>query len=271
MTYLNTKYGEIFYKLYGKGDATVVFINGAAMSTNGWTPFLKTLTKKNYRVLLLDLLDQGRSKTIKTDYTLEDQADILKLLLDELNIDNIHLAGMSYGGKVSLTFALKYMDKLKSLSLINTDCYNWKYTKELSKSWLKAGETLDGELFASTILTSMYSLSYYENNYDVMKQKENYFKKNLDKDYYERFKRGVLSAMNYDLRDRLKEIKLPTLVLTSDEDYVIPKKAQKYMYDNIEGSKWEIINDAGHAVMYEKPEEFIDILMEFLNSIPSEA
>lgn len=266
MTYLNTEYGEIFYRLYGKGDTTVVFINGAAMSTNGWTPFLKSLTKK-HKVLLLDLLDQGRTKTIKKDYSLENQADIINLLLEELNIDNIHLAGMSYGGKVSLTFALKYMEKVNSLSLINTDCYNSNFTKELSKSWLKAGETLDGELFASVILTSMYSLSYYENHYSLMKDKENYFIKNLDEEYYERFKRGILSAADYDVRDRLKHIKIPTLVITSDEDYVIPKKAQAVIHENIESSKWEIIEGAGHAVMYEKPEEFINVYMEFLDSI----
>src|SRR5690554_4946157 len=127
MTYFKTEYGDIFYKLYGKGDSTVVFVNGAAMSTNGWAPFISTVTKK-HKVLLLDLLDQGKTKTLKKNYTLEDQADVLNQLLKELNIDNIHLAGMSYGGKVSLTFALKYMEKLKSLSLINTDCYNSKYT-----------------------------------------------------------------------------------------------------------------------------------------------
>ena len=266
MTYLNTEYGHIFYKLYGKGDSTVVFVNGAAMSTNGWAPFIATVTKK-HRVLLLDLLDQGRTKTRKKDYTMEDQADLLNLLLEELNIDNVHLAGMSYGGKVVLTFALKYMDKLSSLSLINTDSFNANYTIELSKSWLKAGETLDGELFASVLLPSMYSLSYYENHYDVMKEKESYFIKNFNEQYYHRFKRGVLSGMNYDLRDQLRNIKVPTIVITSDEDYVIPKKVQKISHDNIVNSKWEIIEDAGHAVMYEKPKEFIDLYMEFLDNI----
>src|SRR5699024_2499751 len=141
------------------------------------------------------------------------------------------------------------------------------YTKELSKSWLKAGETLDGELFASVILTSMYSLSYYENHYDVMKEKENFFIKNLNEEYKERFKRGVLSAMEYDFRDELKNIKVPTVIITSDEDFVIPKKAQKLIYDNIDNSRWEIINNAGHAVMYEKPEEFINVLMNFLERV----
>lgn len=266
MTYFKTEYGDIFHRLYGKGDSTVVFINGAAMSTNGWAPFLSTLTK-NHRVLLLDLLDQGRTKTFKKDYTLTDQADILNLLLEELNIDDIHLAGMSYGGKVSLTFALKYKEKVKSLGLINTDCYNSNYTMELSKSWLKAAETLDGELFGSVILTSMYSVTYYENKYELMKEKENYFKEHLDKEYYEAFKRSVLSNIDYDVRDELKNIKIPTVVITSDEDFVIPKKSQKIMYDNIENSKWEIIYDAGHAVMYEKPDEFIGVYMKFLDKI----
>lgn len=265
MAYFKTDYGDIYYRLYGKGESTVVFVNGAAMSTNGWAPFLSTLTKE-YRVLLLDLLDQGRTKTKKTDYVLEDQADILNLLLDELDIDKIHLAGMSYGGKVSLIFATKYMNKLESLSLINSDSYNCNFTMELSKSWLKAGETLDGGLFASVILTSMYSHTYYENNYDVMMEKENFFITNLNKEYYESFKRGVLSAMKYDLRDQLNTIKVPTLILTSEEDFVIPKKTQKITHDGIEGSKWALIEDVGHALMYEKPDEFINTYMEFLNT-----
>lgn len=266
MTYFKTEYGDIFYKLYGKGDSTVVFINGAAMSTNGWAPFISTVTKK-HKVLLLDLLDQGKTKTIKKDYTLEDQADVLNLLLEELNIDNAHIVGMSYGGKVALTFALEHEGKLKSLGLINTDCYNSNYTKELSKSWVKAGETLDGELFASVILTSMYSLSYYENHYDRMKEKENFFIKHLNNEYYERFKRSVGSARDYDVRNRLNNIRVPTVVITSDEDFVIPKQAQKIIHDHIEDSKWEIIKGAGHAVMYEQPEAFINVYMHFLNNI----
>lgn len=266
MTYLNTEYGDIYYKLYGRGDSTVVFINGAAMSTNGWAPFISTVTKK-HKVLLLDLLDQGRTKSIKMDYTLEDQAELLNVVLEELNIDKVHLAGMSYGGKISLTFALKYMDKLESLSLINTGSYNSNYTMEISKSWIKAAETLDGGLFASVLLTTMYSSSYYENHYDDMKEKEIFFIKNLDKIYLERFKRGILSAMNYDVRDRLKDIKVPTIIITSEEDYVIPKKSQKIMYDKIKNSRWALIEDAGHAIMYEKPKEFIDVYMGFLDNI----
>lgn len=264
MTYFNTKYGDIYYKLYGKGEETVVFVNGAAMSSNSWSPFINSLTKKKYRVLLLDLLDQGRTKTHVDEYTLEDQADTLNLLLEELNIDKIHLAGMSYGGKISLTFVLKYMDKIQSLTLINTDCYNSNLTIERTKSWMKAAETLDGELFSSVILTNMYSLSYYQNYYDVMKKKEEYFIANLDEEYYNRFKRGVLSATDYDVRDRLKEIDVPTLVITSDEDFVIPKRSQRFMHENIKDSKWVVVEDAGHAIMYEKPDEFLEILLDYL-------
>lgn len=266
MAYLNTDYGNIFYKTYGKSDETLVFLNGLAMSTSGWAPFISTLTKK-YRVLLVDLLDQGRTTTKKIDYTLTDQADLLNLLLEKLNIGKIHLAGMSYGGKVALTFSLEYMDKLKSLSLINTDSYNSNYTMELSKSWIKAGQTLDGKLFASVLLPSMYSLSYYENYYDTMKEKEEFFVKNLDMEFFQRIKRSILSAKDYDLKSRLKDIKVPTIVITSDEDYVIPKKAQKISHDNIKNSVWAIIKEAGHAVMYEKPDEFIGIYMDFLDNI----
>lgn len=265
MPYLETRNMKIYYKEYGRGEP-IVFLSGVAMSTNSWSPFIKSVTK-NYKMIVVDLMDQGKTQGFEDDYTIETQADVLKEFLNNINVLKVHLVGMSYGGKVALTFALKYMDMVNSLSLVNTDGYTTKYNQELARSWVLAAATLNGELFSSVLLPSMYSISYYENNFEKMKEKENYFIKILSKDWYERFYRIILSSKSYNIQDKIHEINVPTLIITSDEDKTIPKKSQEIVHQKIRNSKWIIIKDTGHAIMYEKPQEFIEDVLNFIENV----
>ena len=63
--------------------------------------------------------------------------------------------------------------------------------------------------------------------------------------------------------ERLHEIKCPTLVVSSDEDYT-PLSAKEEYTALIPNAKLVVIEDARHAVSVEKPEEFNTILMDFL-------
>lgn len=265
MPYMNINDKKIYYKEYGKGEA-IVFINGVVMSTNSWSPFIKLVTKNN-KMVVVDLIDQGRTEGFENNYTIETQADVLKEVLQELNIEKAHLVGMSYGGKVALTFALKYMDRVSSLSLVNTDAYTTNFNQQLARSWVLAAATLDGELFSSVLLTSMYSIGYFEKNMEKMKEKEQYFIKYLNKDWYERFYRTILSSKSYNIIDSIHKIKVPTLIITSDEDMTIPKGSQEILHKKIENSKWVIIKESGHAIMYEKPMEFIEEVLNFIKDI----
>lgn len=264
MGYLNTDYGQIFYKVYGTGEA-IVFLNGIAMSTNSWSPFINQISK-NYKMIVLDLIDQGVSRGFEDFYTLEVQADVLKVVLDKLNITKAHLVGMSYGGKVAITFALKYMNIVNSLSLVNTDAYTSKFNQELGRAWVLAAATLNGELFSSVLLPSMYSVSYYENNMDKMKEKEKYLIEMLNQTWFDRFNRTINSSKSYNVIDNIHKIEVPTLIVTSDEDITIPKKLQCQVHKKIKNSKMVIIKESGHAIMYEKPKEFIEVIMNFIKN-----
>jgi pimeloyl-ACP methyl ester carboxylesterase len=72
---------------------------------------------------------------------------------------------------------------------------------------------------------------------------------------------------HFDIRDRLSEVKLPTLVLCGDEDQLTPVKYSRYLHETITGSRLVLIPRAGHMVMIEQPELFNRALASFLDSL----
>lgn len=268
MPYMNIMNKNIYYKEYGSGDP-IVFLNGMMMATNSWSPFTKEVSR-DYRMITVDLLDQGRSDSSEYNYTIDTQVEFLKQFLDQLDLERTHILGTSYGGKVALSFAVKYPSKVKSLILSNTDCYTTNIMNDIGKSWAYGASTLDGEVFSTLVMPYIYSYEYYENNYEDIKSKGKAFDNILDKEWYKRFKRGIESASNFDVYHELKNIKSPTLIISSEFDIITPIGYQKLIHEAIEGSRWVIMKGVGHASMYEKPEEFISIVLEFLKSIKAD-
>lgn len=264
MSYLSTSYGELFYKEYGEGEP-IIFLNGMAMSTNSWSPFIRDVAKKN-KMIAIDLIDQGKAYGFDGEYTIETQSDALKEVLDALNMDRGHIVGISYGGQVALSFTLKYMNKVKSLTLINTSADTSTHIRKLIKGWIDAAKTLNGEYFSSIMLKSMYSKRYYKENCNKIIELQEYFKKKLDEDYYDKLLRTYNSSLDFNVIHKLNKIKIPTLIITSEEDYVIPKKFQMDLHRQIVNSKVNIFKDCGHGIIYEKPQEFIKTLLNFVHS-----
>ena len=262
MPYMKIMDKNIYYKQYGEGEP-IVFLNGVMMSTNSWSPFIR-MVSKDYKMIVVDLLDQGKSDNCEVKYTINTQAYILKIFLDELKLKKIHLVGMSYGGKIAQTFAIKYKTKVKSLILSNTDSYTANIMKDIGRGWDYAASTLNSSIFSSIIMPYMYSHDYYERSYEDIKIKEKIFSSILDKIWYQRFKRTLNSAIDYNVSGEIKDIKVPTLIISSEFDAITPLRHQQIIHEKIQNSKWVIIKGVGHASMYEKPKEFISIIMEFL-------
>lgn len=264
MPYINIDNKEIFYREFGEGEA-VVFLNGLMMSTSSWMAFVPTVSKK-YKMITVDLLDQGRTQSCDKEYTIEDQAVLLNKLISHLGINSIHLIGMSYGGKVALTFALRYQSKVKTLTISNTDSRTINISKEIFKGWAYAASTLDGEVLASVVLPYMYSYIFYEKNLKLMEQNKKSISKLLDEEWKDRFLRALHSLSDFNVSHLIKNIKIPTLIISSELDAITLTKGQEFIHNEIENSQWVTIREAGHAALYEKPEEYIDRIMNFLES-----
>ena len=72
------------------------------------------------------------------------------------------------------------------------------------------------------------------------------------------------AAMAFDSRRRLDEIKCPTLIVAASNDAAVPFHHAKMLHDGIAGSKLVVIDGADHALIWERPDEFVRVVGEFL-------
>lgn len=116
--FLNYHNKIIHYTTEGQGN-TIVLMHGFMESLQIWEDFSFELSKNN-RVVCIDLPGHGKSECIEEVHSMELFADVIKRVVDELEIPNFLLIGHSMGGYASLEFAGKYPEMLKGLVLFHS-------------------------------------------------------------------------------------------------------------------------------------------------------
>lgn len=104
------------YKISGNGKESLVLLHGFMENLTIWEEIEPHLSKK-FTLIKIDLPGHGLSKVYKEVHTMEFMASEVKKVTDSLNIEKFHLLGHSMGGYISLAFADKFPEVLKSITL----------------------------------------------------------------------------------------------------------------------------------------------------------
>ncbi|MFP4178181.1 MAG: alpha/beta fold hydrolase [Acholeplasmataceae bacterium] len=266
MSTLSINGKKAFYDVQGTGEP-ILILNGIMMSTKSWDPFMASLSANN-RVIRLDFFDQGQSERLAGEsYTLDIQVDLIEELLDHLGLDAINIVGISYGGEVALLYATKHPDRVRRLVLFNTSAYTSPWLKEIGWQWNAIGRMRDGKAYYRATIPVIYSPSFYENNLDWMKKREEYLVPLFSNpEFLDQMERLTNSAESFDVRDDLDRIASPTLLIAADEDYLTPIANQKYLKARIPRAELVILPGVGHASMYERPLLFVTMIIGFVNA-----
>lgn len=265
MAHFTTSIGKrLHYQIIGEGEP-VVILNGIMMNVMSWTPFLANLSK-NCEVVLVDLLDMGKSSDMTEPYKQALQADVLAELIRHIGYSKISVMGISYGGEVAIQFALGYPELVNRLLLFNTSSYTFPELWADGMRWNEVGKTRDGAAYYEATIPYFYSKKFQTEHADWMANRKSVLEKTFsDPHFLDRMERLVLSTDTYDVRDRLCEIKAPTLVVGSMMDEVIPHREQVYLHEHIAGSALVLLPDCGHCSMLESPAAFVALVSGFVN------
>jgi len=235
---------------YGSGTP-VVFIHGAGGSALSWLA-QKTYLQRSNRVILVDLPGHGRSDGPSSD-SIDEYAQAVGDALEAIACGPAHIAGHSMGGAVAMRLSMSRPSLVKGLVLIGTGAKLKVYPEILE------GILRDKEATARTILDTAFSDSVPTSL--------------KDKVFAEYMKNDALTIFNdftacnaFDLMGRLDAITVPTLVICGMADRFTPPKYSRYLAGTIAGASLELIADAGHMVMIEKPAEVNAAIDRFVNS-----
>jgi len=172
--------------------------------------------------------------------------------LEVLNIQKATLIGHSLGGAIGIKFCLNLPDKVECLGLVNTGAklgVNPELLSMLRKDFRKASaaglETILGKSEEADEIRHLITE-------EMLKTKPAIGLADFE------------ACNRFDSREKLSQIRKPTLIIGGTEDLLTPPWFQHYLHQKIVNSKLRMIEGAGHFSMIEKPEKLNVILSEFL-------
>jgi 3-oxoadipate enol-lactonase len=250
---------EIYYEIHGEGEP-VIFGNGVFSNTMGWLNQTPVFSKE-FQVILYDMRGQGRSQKPESDYTFDLHAEDQKALLDHLGIKKVHHVGISYGAELGLVFALKYPKMLKSLVVSSAVSHIEPLLREMCLLWRYACVQADPDLFFHATVPLNFGQEFIQEQYAILEAaKGRYADLN-----YPALVRLLDSFLQLDITDKLDQIEVPACVIAGEED--ILKPAYPYsnlIHERLPHSEMVLVRGAGHAITFDKPEEFNSVVIGFL-------
>lgn len=264
---------KIYWEYHGSGEREAVcLLNGLAMHTPAWYWCLPELTDE-FDVILYDYLGQGQSSCPDEPYSIPDFCHYLTGILDVLEIEKIHLMGISYGGFVALDYGRLYQERLHTLTLSGILLSNerqFEMYQDLSLRFYRSGPVAF-ELYTHYLYEKIFGEPFLralpKANLDEMRRR-----------FFERYKDRIHSLVRLTeaqdpffegLDERLDDyraVRTPTLLVAGEQDRAIPLWQQKRMLDVFPDIRLELVEGAGHVLYLEKKEVFFPMLTSFMRA-----
>lgn len=275
-----------YYRTVGErtDKAPLILLHGGPGSTHNYFEVLDRVAEEDGRMLVMyDQIGCGNSYVDGRPelWTAETWVNELIALRKHLGLDTCHLLGQSWGGMLLLTYICGYEHSgVKSGILSSTLPASWLWGIEQARMIKELPEEYQ-EAIKTATETGDYSNDIYQ------RAEEEYMlrhaagkpdpngpecllrKKRTGRESYvvgwgpnEYTPMGTLK--DYDVIDKLKDIKEPCLVINGGNDLCTPYIA-KVMYDNIPNSKWELFRECRHMCFVEDNDHYVEVLKEWLN------
>jgi len=249
----------LYYETHGASGPWLTLSHSLACSTAMWAPQIAEFSK-DYRVLAFDTRGHGRSDAPAGPYTLDQLADDLAGLLAHLGITQTHYCGLSMGGMIGQTFALKYPGVFRSLTLADTTS---RYPAEAAGVWadrIRMAESGGMQPLVEPTLARWFTDPFRAARPDIMQSIGAQIAATPVAGYA-----GCCAALpKIDVTHRLKEIACPILVIVGEQDMGTPLSMAQEIHANAPGSKLTVLSPAAHLSNLEQPEAFNTALAGFL-------
>ena len=244
------------------GLPAVVLLHGLGANGESWQLQIPPLIDDGYRVIVPDMRGFGRSTCPGGNNNPQIMAQDIINLLEQIGVETYHLIGISLGGTVALQVTLSRPAMIKSLVLTNTFA---KLRPRKLSLWIFYGiRLLLVHLIGIETQAGFVAKRLFPNpDQEVLRET---FKEQVSQSNPKGYRATMRSLAQFDVSDKVGALHVPTLVVTGERDTVVPPESQVELADLIPGSQQIFIQNAGHAVTIEKPKEYNQVLLDFLNT-----
>ncbi|MBN1303574.1 MAG: alpha/beta fold hydrolase [Anaerolineales bacterium] len=245
------------------GAKAILFLHGLGADGSSWLPQLQAFSRAGYRPITVDLPGFGNSPYDGRGWTIKRVASELVELLDELKTGAVCLVGLSLGGVVAQQFAIDFPAMLQRLVLVSTfavlrpeNLSQWSYFIQRAAIVHLLGIKAQAEIVAGRVFPG----DHQETLRRMVIEK-------ISGSDPRAYRAAMRSLGIFDSRRKLARIKVPTLVISGEEDSTVSPARQQVLVDGIPNARYVVIPNAGHAVNIDQHEMFNQAVLEFISNI----
>jgi 3-oxoadipate enol-lactonase len=250
---------RLAYDVEGAGEP-LLLIQGLGYGRKGWGP-ARELLASHFRVVSFDSRGFGGSDAPPGPYTTAQLAGDALAVLDAVEVDTVHVLGLSLGGMVAQELVLARPERVRTLVLCSTT----------------PGGTASFPMPEQTV-----ALMGRAPQLDPSQTLRTFVVNALSPDPPEELVREIVAhrtanppdpagwwalagaGATHDAIARLGEIRVPTLVVHGTADNVVDVRNARLLADAIDDAKLELFEGVGHLLPWERPEDFAALVEEFL-------
>lgn len=253
---------NMYYEYQGSGFP-VLFSHSFTSDCTMWT-LQAPVVSHRYQFITYDIRGMGRTDAPPGEYSIDLHTEDLYQLVHHLGLRQFVLGGLSIGGMIGVHFALAHQDLLKGLIIADSSAAR-PYTPQLvnPEPYIQIAQSRGMAGLADHVISNkLLAPHLLDNPYAIKEYRDRMACNNVI---------GYCSGMRAlsRMRDRTAElgkITVPTLIIVGDLDapFIEPSKL---MHERIPGSKLVVIPGAGHLANIERPSEFNEAMMAFLDTL----
>ena len=247
---------ELYYEVSGnEGAPWLVLSHSLTCNARMWDPQIAAF-KDRYRILNYDLRGHGQSAAPNGPYTLDILADDVLGLMKELKIDRCKYIGLSIGGMIGQTLALRQTKRFEKMVLADT---GHTQTQETIKQWedrIRIAQTRGMKALVPSTMERWFTPEFRKS------QSANMIADIIAATPLAGYIGCVQAIMKLNTTARLKEINIPVLAIAGEAD---PSAGgTKFIGENVPGAKFVSIPQSAHISNVEQTGKFNQALRQFL-------
>jgi pimeloyl-ACP methyl ester carboxylesterase len=243
-------------------NQAIVFIHGFPYDQTLWNDVIDEF-KHEYYCISYDIRGFGKSKIDTAQFTMESYTEDLESIILALNLYKPIICGFSMGGYIALR--ANEREKYSALILANTTTNSDDDKAKLKRA---AGISNIDTKGVALFLDGFFSVAFNEDFMKKEPQKINKIKENIMSFNPIGIKAALLAMISRtDTTQSLEDIEIPVLLITSENDNVIPKETMENMASKIKNATIVSLEKSGHMSMIENPDGFKNAVRNFLQTL----
>lgn len=269
---------RIHYTIRGSGPALIAHSGGPGMDARFWDDFARI--DEFVTVIAIHPRGSGLSDPAPDGaYLLPDYAADVEALRLHLGLDRPILMGWSHGGMVAQQFAFTYPNSLSKLILFEAAAYFGEFLSDIeaavqefkdqpryAESFAALQKEWAGEYETDEDMAQLWAheMKFYFKRFDARAEAYHQRTKDLPLHIASLKVFNEREAVSMDLRPRLKDIRVPTLVIVGRHDFITNVAMAEEIVKHIPNVRLEIFEDSGHFALVEEPEKFYRVVKQFV-------